>query len=86
MAAEVKRAFVGRPHLVDDAPGFLGMEVLSPADCPEEIWLLTRWADEPSYRAWHASHEYHESHKGIPRGLKLVPGATSIRLFERVCC
>ena len=86
MAAQVKCAFMNRPHLVDGASGFLGMEVLSPTDCLNEIWLLTRWSDETSYRAWHASHAYHESHKGIPRGLKLVPGATSIRLFERVCC
>jgi len=85
MTPQVKDAFVNRPHLVDDAPGFLGMEVLSPLDNADEIWLLTRWANEGSYRAWHQSHVYRESHHGIPKGLRLVPGATSIRLFERVC-
>jgi heme-degrading monooxygenase HmoA len=85
MTPQVKEAFVNRPHLVDGAAGFLGMEVLSPLDNADEIWLLTRWADEPSYRAWHRSHVYRESHEGIPKGLKLVPGATSVRLFERVC-
>ena len=85
MTPQVKDAFVNRPHLVDSAPGFLGMEVLSPLDNADEIWLLTRWADEASYRRWHGSHVYRDSHQGIPKGLRLVPGATSVRLFERVC-
>ena len=82
MTDEVRTAFRNRPHLVDGAPGFIGMEVMSPLGNPEEIWLLTRWNDEQSYRNWHRGHEYHESHKGIPRGLKLVPGSATVRLFE----
>ena len=75
-------AFCQRPHLVDGAPGFLGMEVMSPVDSVAEIWLVTRWQDEQSYRTWHRGHDYHESHKGIPKGLKLVPGTANVRLFD----
>jgi len=82
MTEEVRAAFRARPHLVDDAPGFLGMEVMSPLDDHAEIWLVTRWRDEVSYHAWHRGHDYHEAHKGIPKGLKLVPGSTRIQLFE----
>jgi len=82
MTEEVRTAFRNRPHLVDGAPGFVDMEVMSPLGNPEEIWLLTRWNDEQSYRNWHRGHEYHESHKGIPKGLKLVPGSATVRLFE----
>jgi heme-degrading monooxygenase HmoA len=82
MADEVRHAFQNRPHLVDNAPGFVGMEVMSPLDHAEEIWLLTRWNDEQSYRNWHRGHEYHESHKDIPKGLKLVPGSAAVQLFE----
>lgn len=82
MTDEVRAAFGNRPHLVDDAAGFLGMEVMSPVDAPAEIWLVTRWADEQSYRSWHRGHEYHDAHKGIPKGLKLVPGSAEVRLFE----
>lgn len=82
MTDEVRTAFRNRPHLVDGAPGFVDMEVMSPLGNPEEIWLLTRWNDEQSYRNWHRGHEYHESHKGIPKGLKLVPGSATMRLFE----
>lgn len=82
MADEVRRAFRHRPHLVDNVPGFLGMEVMSPVGNAAEIWLSTRWSDEQSYRTWHRGHQYHASHKGIPKGLKLVPGSTEVRLFE----
>jgi heme-degrading monooxygenase HmoA len=82
MAEAVRTAFRERPHLVDSVPGFLRMEVMSPVDAPDEIWLFTHWTDEPSYHAWHRSHAYHEAHKSIPKGLKLVPKSTQIRLFE----
>src|SRR5580692_4638038 len=71
--AEVKEAFRQRPHLVDGQPGFVRMEVISPIDRPEEIWLITYWTGADSFRLWHRSHLYQESHKGIPKDLKLVP-------------
>ena len=85
LEGEVKEAFRQRPHLVDGIPGFIRMEVLSPRDRPSEIWLLTYWADSESYHAWHHGHLYHDSHRGIPRGLKLVPGETRLREMEHVC-
>jgi heme-degrading monooxygenase HmoA len=45
MAPEVKQAFLLRPHLVDNAPGFVRLNVLSPEDMPNEIWLMTYWDD-----------------------------------------
>jgi len=84
MTAQVKAAFVNRPRKVEQAPGFIRMDVISPNDDPDEIWLITYWSDEISYRHWHRSHTYSESHKMIPRGLKLHPGRTQIRFFEHV--
>lgn len=84
MIAEVKHAFRSRPHKVDDADGFLRMEVISPMEDLNEIWLITFWRDEASYKAWHHSHLYRESHAGIPKGLKLVPQSVAIRFFEGV--
>ena len=83
--AEVKEAFRQRPHLVDAQPGFVRLEVFSPHDRPQEIWLVTYWTDAASFEVWHHSHLYHESHKGIPNGLKLVPGETQVRHFEHIC-
>jgi len=82
MAKEVREAFVARPHLVDSVAGFLGIQVMSPLENEAEFWLVTRWKDEESYRAWHNSPDYHNSHTGIPKGLKLVPNSAEIRLFH----
>jgi heme-degrading monooxygenase HmoA len=82
MTNEVKAAFVNRPHLVDSAPGFLGIEIMNSIDNLAEICLVTRWQDEQSFHSWHRGHEFHDSHKGIPKGLKLVPGSTDVQLFE----
>lgn len=82
MEEDVRKAFLDRPHLVDGAPGFVRMEVLRPLGQPEEFWLVTWWDDEASFDAWHRSHTYSESHAGIPRGLKLVPGEQRISRLE----
>jgi heme-degrading monooxygenase HmoA len=84
MSGRVKEAFAGRPHLVEEAPGFLRLEVISPLDNGDEIWLLTYWRDEESFKSWHHSHLYHDSHRGIPKGLKLVPQSARLRFFEHV--
>lgn len=84
MTESVREAFRCRPHLVDHAPGFVRMDVISPNERREEIWLITYWTDEESYRVWHRSHEYHSSHKAIPKGLKLMPGSVRIEFFEHI--
>jgi heme-degrading monooxygenase HmoA len=83
--AEVKEAFRQRPHLVDEQPSFIRMEVFSPLDRPEEIWLVTYWTDAESFRLWHHGHLFLDSHNGIPKGLRLVRGETEIRHFEHIC-
>jgi heme oxygenase (mycobilin-producing) len=85
MADQVKNAFTNRPHLVDTVPGFLRMQVITPCDDPREIWLFTYWRDEASFTAWHRSHLYHEAHRSIPKGLKLVPKSVNLRCFDLIC-
>ena len=81
---EVKHAFRNRPHLVEQAAGFLRMEVISPRELPAEIWLVTYWESEADFSQWHHSHRYRESHKGIPKGVKLVPHSVRLRFFDSV--
>ncbi len=81
---EVRAAFSNRPHLVDHAAGFCRMEVMNPVDNPEEFWLITYWDSEQHFRDWHRSHAYHQSHAGIPGGLKLVPNQTRVRYLQVV--
>ena len=82
--AEVKAAFRQRPHLMEGQPGFVRLEVFSPIDRPAEIWLVTYWTEGTSFRAWHHGDLHHESHNGLPAGLKVVPEATEIRILEHV--
>ena len=83
LAPEVNQAFRDRPRLVENAPGFERMEVICPQDEPNEIWLMTYWADEESYQIWHKNH-LKESHTNIPKGLKLVPRSAKVRFFDHV--
>ena len=82
---EAREAFRNRPHLVDKAPGFIRMEVISLRELPAEIWLVTYWEKEEAFSEWHKSHLYRESHKGIPKGLKLMPKSARLRFFESIC-
>jgi heme oxygenase (mycobilin-producing) len=84
MTDQVKNAFLNRPHQVENAPGFLRLDVVSPMDEPEEIWLLTYWSDFSSYERWHKSPAHHISHKGIPHGLRLDPTGTRVRVFDHI--
>jgi len=84
MVAAVKQAFVNRPRLVEEAPGFHKLEVLSPIDKPEQIWLLTYWSDESSFKQWYGTHKYKAAHHAIPNGLTLIPDETEMQFFEHV--
>ena len=76
MDEDVSLAFRQRPHKVDQAEGFVRMEVANPTDNANEFWLMTWWTSQQAFTAWHHSHAYHESHRGIPKGLKLDPKRT----------
>lgn len=75
---QVRRAFLDRPRLVEKAPGFRSLSVLTDATDPSIFLLLTRWTDAESFRAWHRSEAHHQSHEFIPQGLKLDPTFTSL--------
>ncbi|TVQ05961.1 MAG: antibiotic biosynthesis monooxygenase [Balneolaceae bacterium] len=83
MEGEVRMAFENRPKLVDDAEGFVGLQVLSPKENPAEFWLITHWETEEHFRHWHKHHKS-ESHKGIPKGLKLVKRSFQLRFFDHI--
>lgn len=80
----VRDAFLNRPHLVDTAPGFLGMETFTMASDQAAFYLVTRWTDAASFHAWHRSEAHHQSHKGIPRGIKLDKSFTEVVVLERI--
>jgi heme oxygenase (mycobilin-producing) len=81
---DVRAAFLARPCHVDQADGFVRMEVLQPTNAPAEFWLMTWWREEADFDRWYRSHSFAESHEGIPAGLKLVPGSTRLTRLERI--
>ncbi len=83
MDAEVRNAFVNRPRMVENAPGFVRLEVLSPAEDPSEFWLLTYWESEQHFRDWHKNH-LHDSHKMIPKGLRLDSRGTRVQVLNHI--
>ncbi len=84
MEDDVKQAFFNRPHLVDTAAGYLGMETFTLRDEPKVFYLVTRWTNHETFKTWHTSPAHHASHKGIPKGLKLDADFTQVTLMERL--
>lgn len=82
MSAEVLDAFQDRPRQVDNEEGFIGIEVLQPLETRDEFWLITHWRAKEDWDRWYRGHSYKNSHKGIPKGLKLDPKQTEIRHFD----
>lgn len=84
MEGEVRRAFAARPRLVEQAPGFLGLEVFTDEADAATFHLVTRWTDRASFEAWHGSEDHRLSHNFIPRGLKLDPAYTRVEVAQRL--
>lgn len=85
LESSVARAFLGRPRLVEDAEGFLSLEVFTDSKDPSIFYLSTRWTSESAFRQWHSSEAHHASHKHIPKGLKLDPAHTQLVIMESLC-
>jgi len=85
LEGSVAQAFLDRPHLVEGAEGFLGLEVFTAANDASIFYLHTRWTSESAFRTWHSSHAHHASHVGIPKGLKLDASFTQVVIMDRLC-
>lgn len=84
LEAKVKEALLARRQLFDHVPGFIGMEAFTEEQDATAFYLLTRWTDAESFRAWHASPAHPESQRGILEGLKREPRFTEILVLDRL--
>src|SRR3954469_13475068 len=63
-------AFRRRAHLVDSAPGFLGLEVWRSDRDPGEVLMVSRWRDRAAFTAYMRSAEHRTSHERIEPSLQ----------------
>lgn len=80
----VAKAFLDRPRLVDEWPGFLGLETFRDVEDASLFYLVTRWTDVAAFQTWHQSPAHRASHAWMPRGLKLDPAYTKLVEIERL--
>ncbi|HWT25568.1 MAG TPA: antibiotic biosynthesis monooxygenase family protein [Solirubrobacteraceae bacterium] len=58
-------AFRERAHLVDDAPGFVDLEVWASDREPGEVIMVSRWRDRAAFRDYMRSEAHRVSHARI---------------------
>ena len=84
LESAVAAAFASRPGLVDDWPGFLGLETFTDVADATMFYLSTRWTSAEAFHAWHGSPAHRASHKWMPKGLRLDATQTQLVELERL--
>ncbi|MDG4765911.1 antibiotic biosynthesis monooxygenase [Solwaraspora sp. WMMD406] len=81
---ELERRFAARLGAVENAPGFLGFELLRPVCGDNRYFVYTRWDSEEAYQAW-ANGPARQAHAGTGGGdgeRPRPPVATGASLLE----
>lgn len=78
---ELERRFAARQGAVENAPGFLGFELLRPVAGENRYFVYTRWESEEAFRAW-SEGEGRQAHAG-ERAQPVASGASLLE-FEVV--
>jgi heme-degrading monooxygenase HmoA len=78
---ELERRFAARHGAVENAPGFLGFELLRPVAGESRYFVYTRWESEEAFQAW-SSGPAREAHAG--QRSKPVASGASLLEFEVV--
>jgi heme-degrading monooxygenase HmoA len=79
--AELERRFAARQGAVEQAPGFLGFELLRPVAGESRYFVYTRWDSEEAFQAW-STGSAREAHAG-ERARPVASGASLLE-FEVV--
>jgi heme oxygenase (mycobilin-producing) len=68
-AGELVAAFRRRAHLVDDADGFVDLQVWQSDRDPGELIMVSRWRNRAAFRDYMRSEAHRVSHARIDPGL-----------------
>jgi heme-degrading monooxygenase HmoA len=64
-SGELVEAFRGRAHLVEEADGFVDLQVWRSDRDPGEIVMVSRWRDRDAFKAYMKSERHRISHDRI---------------------
>src|SRR5919106_755986 len=78
---ELEKRFAARHGSVDNAPGFLGFELLRPVKGENRYFVYTKWETEEDFQAW-ANGPAKEAHAGEAK--KPVSSGASLLEFELI--
>ncbi|SFS57051.1 antibiotic biosynthesis monooxygenase family protein [Saccharopolyspora flava] len=78
---ELEKRFASRHGSVDDAPGFLGFELLRPVQGDNRYFVYTKWETEEDFQNW-ANGPAKEAHAGERKNP--VASGSSLLEFEVV--
>jgi heme oxygenase (mycobilin-producing) len=71
-ATELIRAFRCRAHLVEEADGFVDLQVWQSDKDPGELVMVSRWRDRGAFKAYMKSERHRISHARIDPDLDRV--------------
>jgi heme oxygenase (mycobilin-producing) len=71
-APQLVEAFRSRVHLVDDADGFVDLQVWQSDHEAGEMLMVSRWRDRAAFTAYMKSEAHATSHQRIDPGLQLL--------------
>jgi heme-degrading monooxygenase HmoA len=74
---ELERRFAARAGAVEQAPGFLGFELLRPVAGESRYFVYTRWESEEAFQAWSEG-----SGRAAHSGERAQPVASGSALLE----
>lgn len=77
--ADFMEAFTGRARLVDTMPGFLGQDMLKPAD--DGVFIsMTRWSSKLDFENWTQSEAFRQGHARRHPGM--FAGHPQLEMYE----
>src|SRR5271165_6332595 len=83
-AEAFERSWTQRAGLVDQMPGFQGMEVLRDGNQPGNYIVVTRWDAKEHFDAWANSPEFTAGHARTSAGGSGNPTGGAIEFYEVV--
>ena len=77
-AAELVEAFRGRLGLVEDADGFVDLEVWQSDRDPAELIMVSRWRDRDAFKRYMKSADHRRSHERVDPALQAAIKLTDL--------